>query len=55
MSDEKKSEGKKDKDMNHYHPKFIPSEDNLKKVEKAFDKSRETSMKGKYTGFVEVK
>ena len=55
MSNEKKPDDKKDKDITHYHPKFIPSEENLEKVEKAFDKSREESMKGKYKGFVEVK
>jgi len=54
MSDEKSPEDKKDKDMTHYHPKFIPSEDNLKKVEKAFDESRKRSMKGKFEGWAEV-
>ena len=54
MSDEKKPEDKKGKETARYHPQFIPSKENLKKVEKAFDKSRETSMKGKFEGWAEV-
>ena len=54
MNDEEKMEDKEEKDTTHYHPKFIPSEDNLKKIEKAFDDSRKASMKGKFEGWAEV-
>ncbi|MBX2807880.1 MAG: hypothetical protein KTR20_04535 [Cellvibrionaceae bacterium] len=55
MSNEEHKDNKGSKNKKTYHQQFIPTDENLQKIEKAFDKSRALSMKGKFDGYVEVK
>ena len=54
MDDNQEKNDKDKQDIDHYQPQFIVTKDNLDKVKKAFDQSREKSMKGKFEGWSEI-
>lgn len=55
MSDIKKTKGSaSSKETSLYTEKFIATKENRQKIKKAFDNSREESMKGKFDRIVEV-